>query len=78
MTTELMGGAPASEALPKAREARNERIRGEIRAKALEAAEARMLAEKKERERKRVEREKSSGIQGSRKRKPKLVPAWEE
>ena len=70
--TESLLGAPASEALLKAREARNERVRADIRPKALEAAEARMKAER--------ERAKEDVNQNpdSKKRKVRLLPAWEE
>jgi len=71
--TETLLGGPASDALLKARGARNERIRADIRPKALEAAEARMKAMR--------EAEKEKGTQGlasPKKKHVKLLPAWEE
>jgi hypothetical protein len=71
--TENLLGAPASEALLRARGARNERIRVEIRPKAAEAAEARMKAMREaEKERER------EGEPVVKKKRTKLIPAWEE
>lgn len=72
MTETLLGG-PASEALLRARDARNERVRAELRPKAAEAAEARMKAE--------LERAKEGGKNESpekKRRRVRLLPAWEE
>lgn len=71
--TESLLGAPASEALLRARDARNERVRAELRPKALEAAEARMKAE-----RERVREEAKNQTPEMKKRKVRLLPAWEE
>jgi hypothetical protein len=70
--TESLLGAPASEALLRARDARNQRVREELRPKAFEAAEARLKAE---RERAKEERKRSPE---PKKRKVRLLPAWEE
>ena len=71
--TESLLGKPASEALLAARGIRNERIRADIRPKALEAAEVRLKAEKAKEE---------GGIQQyfpePKKRSIRLLPAWEE
>jgi hypothetical protein len=72
MTETLLGG-PASEALLRARDARNERVRVEIRPKAAEAAEARMKAMQEAEKGK--ERE---GEPTKKKHRVKLLPAWEE
>ena len=71
--TETLLGAPASEALLRARGARNERIRVEIRPKAAEAAEARMKA-MREMEKGKEE----NGEPMTKKKRVKLLPAWEE
>jgi hypothetical protein len=72
MTESLLGGR-ASEALLRAREARNERVRAELRPKALEAAEARMRAE-----RERAKEEGKKEPSEPKKKKVRLLPAWEE
>jgi hypothetical protein len=71
--TESLLGAPASDALLRARDARNERVRAELRPKALEAAEARMKAE-----RERAKAEDKMESPQTKKRKVRLLPAWEE
>jgi hypothetical protein len=71
--TETLLGAPASEALLKARGARNERNRVEIRPKAAEAAEKRMKAMRETENGKEKEDESMT-----KKKRVKLLPAWEE
>ncbi len=63
----LVHGGPISEALQQAREARNARIRAEVRPLAAEAAERRMKDQ--------MWREKQKG---NPKKKVKLMSAWEE
>jgi hypothetical protein len=73
--TQLVHGGPVSEALQQARTARNARIKAEVRPLALEAAEKRM------KEAKDMARIREAGMKESnvpKKRKTKLVPAWEE
>jgi hypothetical protein len=67
--TETVLGEPASEALLRAREARNQRVRAELRPKTAEAALKRM-----EEQRERVKEEGGE----RKKRKVRLVPAWVE
>ena len=71
--TEMLLGAPASEALLRARGARNERIRVEIRPKVAEAAEARIKAMREEEKGNDKEDEPAP-----KKKRVKLQPAWVE
>lgn len=66
--TQLVHGRPVSDTLKRARGARNERIRADIRPKAAEAAEKR---------RKEMEQKKEEGQQ-DKKRRLHLHPPWEE
>ncbi|KAH7357236.1 hypothetical protein BKA65DRAFT_424111 [Rhexocercosporidium sp. MPI-PUGE-AT-0058] len=79
---ELVHGGPVSEALAKARVERNAKRREKLRPLALEAAEKRAQAMKKEADAKAKEKANASGDGssmglGSRK-KPKLIAPWEE
>lgn len=67
--TELVHGGPVSETLQRARGARNERVRAELRPKAAEAAERRM---------REMEQEKKEERGTEKKRRLNLHPAWEE
>lgn len=73
MAETLLGG-PASEALLRARTAKNERVRAELRPKAAEAAEARMKAMREAEK----EKAKEGGEPVMKKKHVKLLPAWEE
>lgn len=73
--TQLVHGGPVSEALQQARQARNARIRAEVRPLALEAAEKRMKEAREQAKARELEMKESNL---PKRRKTKLVPAWEE
>ncbi|CZR69112.1 related to RING finger protein Dorfin [Phialocephala subalpina] len=67
--TELIHGGPVSETLERARGARNERVRAELRPKAAEAAERRM---------REMDQQNKENKVPEKKRRLNLKPAWEE
>jgi hypothetical protein len=73
---ELLHGGEVSEELLKAREERNKRVRESIRPRAALAAEARMKEIAREVREKGLMDEKD--VSPERKKKTKLVPAWDE
>lgn len=72
--TQLVHGGPVNDTLQRAREARNQRIRVEMRPRLAEAAEKRAKEAKEVAERRREE----EGGVVEKKRKVNLHPAWEE